>query len=232
MTTEPRPDGAPGYLRPLLDRLTETNAQAFRLFRSSAPAEARRAAVLILFGESAAGPDLLFLERASTLRNHAGQVAFPGGGIDPTDGGPVAAALREAQEETGLDPAGVVPLRLLPQLYVPPSGFVVTPVLGHWSRPTPVRAVDPGETARVVRIPVAELTDPANRLQVVHPSGLRGPAFTVEGLLVWGFTGGLLSALLDHAGWTLPWDAGRVVELGEAWSIARRSGHGQEVTER
>ncbi|HEV7628540.1 MAG TPA: NUDIX domain-containing protein, partial [Streptomyces sp.] len=78
---------------------------------------ARAAAVLILFGEGPEGPDLLLLQRADTMRKHAGQPAFPGGGIDPDDGGPVGAALREAAEETGLDPSGVMVLTSMPELY-------------------------------------------------------------------------------------------------------------------
>src|SRR5690606_31548168 len=134
----------------------------------------------------------------------------------------VATALREAEEETGLDPSGVVPLVQLPDLYIPRSRFVVSPVVGHWARPVAVRAVDPGETASVVRVPVEELADPANRFSVAHPSGYTGPAFAVSGLLVWGFTGGLLSALLDLGGWARPWDAAVVRPLDEAWSWARR----------
>jgi 8-oxo-dGTP pyrophosphatase MutT (NUDIX family) len=155
------------------------------------------------------------------MRSHPGQVSFPGGAIDDTDASPTAAALREAEEETGLDPAGVVPLALLPELYLPPSGFVVTPVLAHWADPSAVHAVDPGETAAVVRAPLAHLTDTAHRLRVGHPSGFTGPAFSVAGLLVWGFTGGLLSALLDLGGWARPWDTTRVLDLGDAWSAAR-----------
>ena len=167
------------------------------------------------------GPDVLLMERASTLRDHPGQVAFPGGGADPTDTDPVHTALREAEEETGLLPSGVQPLALLPDLFIPPSGFVVTPVLAHWARPVAVHAVDPAETAAVVRVPVSALSDPANRLRVRHPSGYIGPAFVVAGLLVWGFTGGILSALLDLGGWSQPWDTNRTLGLGEAWASAR-----------
>ncbi|HEV7471124.1 MAG: coenzyme pyrophosphatase [Pseudonocardia sp.] len=221
------PTRAPGFLVPLLDGVRGVDAAGLLRFRTPPPPEGgRRAAVLMLFAEGPAGPDVLLLERASTLRNHAGQVAFPGGGIDPGDAGPVAAALREAEEETGLDPAGVVPLTVLPDLFLPPSGFVVTPVIAHWPSPVPVRAVDEAETARVLRVPIAELTDPANRLMVAHPRGGRGPAFDVAGLLVWGFTGGLLSALVEHAGWARPWDDERVVELGAAWQAARERGRG------
>jgi len=218
-----RPERAPQWLRPLLSGVRDVDAAALVRHRMPPPATGgRRASVLVLFGEQEEhGPDLLLVERASTLREHAGQVAFPGGGADPGDADVVATALREAEEEAGVEPSGVVPLALLPELYVPPSGFVVTPVLAHWARPVAVHAVDPRETATVVRAPIATLTDPAHRLRVRHSSGFVGPAFTVAGLLVWGFTGGLLSALLDRGGWSLPWDTGRVMDLDAAWSAAR-----------
>jgi 8-oxo-dGTP pyrophosphatase MutT (NUDIX family) len=226
MSTEPdgalRPERAPEWLRPLLRGVRDVDAAALSLHRIPPPSSGRRASVLVLFGETAAhGPDVLLMERASTLREHAGQVAFPGGGADPTDADAIDTALREAEEETGLTRSGVVPLALLPDLYVPPSGFVVTPVLAHWERPVAVRAVDTGETAAVVRAPLAALADPAARFQVRHPSGFTGPAFAVAGLLVWGFTGGLLSALLDLGGWAQPWDTTRALELEAAWSMAR-----------
>ncbi len=143
----------------------------------------------------------------------AGQPSFPGGALDPEDGdpqgeGPLRAALREAEEETGLDPAGVQLFGVLPRLYIPVSGFVVTPVLGWWREPSPVGVVDPNETARVFTVPVADLTDPANRATTVHPSGHRGPAFLVESALVWGFTAGGDRPPAALRGWELPWDRG------------------------
>jgi len=217
-----RPEQAPRWLHPLLSGVRGVEAAELVRHRLPPPAGGRRAAVLVLFGDELGhGPDVLLVERASTLRDHAGQVAFPGGGADADDADAVATALREAEEEAGVEPSGVVPLTLLPDLFVPPSGFVVTPVLAHWARPVAVHAVDPRETASVVRVPVAELADPANRLRVRHPSGFTGPAFAVAGLLVWGFTGGLLSALLDRGGWARSWDTGRVMGLDAAWSAAR-----------
>jgi 8-oxo-dGTP pyrophosphatase MutT (NUDIX family) len=216
------PAAAPTWLRPLLDGLGDLDHDEMLRHRMDPPPDARRAAVLMLFGEQPAyGPDVLLAERASTLRTHAGQVAFPGGGHEVGDTGAVATALREAAEETGLEPAGVVPLAVLPELYVPPSGFVVTPVLAYWARPSAVHAVDARETATVVRVPLAQLADPANRLRIRHPSGITGPAFIVSGLLVWGFTGGLLSALLDRGAWARPWDTARVLDLEHAWAVAR-----------
>ncbi len=176
----------------------------------------RGAAVLILFGDGSAGPDLLLIERAAELRNHAGQPAFPGGAIDEADGGPVAAALREATEETGLDPAGVRVLTVLPELYIWRSNFRVTPVLGWWQSPVPVSPGDPAEIAAVVRVPVADLASPANRIMMRYPSGQAGPAFRVAGLVVWGFTAAVLDQLVALGGWARPWDASHVTTLEPA----------------
>ena len=132
---------------------------------------------------------------------------------DPLGDGPLRAALREAEEETGLDPAGVQLFGVLPKLYIPVSGFVVTPVLGWWREPSPVGVVDPNETARVFTVPVADLTDPANRATAMHPSGYKGPAFLVESALVWGFTAGVIDRLLHYSGWERPWDRNKQVPL-------------------
>lgn len=70
--------------------------------------------------------------------------------------------------------------------------------------------VDPAEVARVVRVPVRELVDPANRFRVSHPSGYIGPGFRVRGLFVWGFTAALLSRVLTLAGLEEPWDTGKL----------------------
>jgi 8-oxo-dGTP pyrophosphatase MutT (NUDIX family) len=221
--THLQPERAPGWLHPLLQNVRDADAATLSHHRiPPPPTGGRRAAVLVLFGEDPAhGPDVLLVERASTLRNHAGQVAFPGGSADQEDRDAVATALREAEEETGVEPSGVAPLAVLPDLFIPPSGFMVTPVVAHWERPVAVHAVDTGETAAVVRVPLSALVDPANRFRVRNPSGTSGPAFAVAGLLVWGFTGGLLSALLDLGGWARPWDTTRMHDLGAAWSAAR-----------
>ncbi|GES24446.1 coenzyme A pyrophosphatase [Acrocarpospora pleiomorpha] len=178
------------------------------------PAEGGRpAAVLMLFGDGPYGPDVLLIQRSSNGRNHAGQPAFPGGGLEPQDAGPIEAALREAAEETGLDPTGVTVVGTMPELYVWRSDYRVTPVLGWWHTPCAVHAASPDEVASVERVPIAELVDPANRLKLRHPSGFAGPAFRVRGLLVWGFTAGVLDGLLAASGFELPWDRSRVEDL-------------------
>ncbi|MFC8708352.1 MULTISPECIES: NUDIX hydrolase [unclassified Streptomyces] len=211
-------EGLPEWLDPVV-RVVGT-VQPVQLSRFLPPEDGagRQSAVLVLFGEGARGPELLLMERASSLRSHAGQPSFPGGALDPEDGdpqgdGPLRAALREAEEETGLDPDGVQLFGVLPRLYIPVSGFVVTPVLGWWRAPSPVAVVDPAETARVFTVPVADLTNPGNRATAVHPSGHRGPAFLVESALVWGFTAGIIDRLLHYAGWETPWDREKQVPL-------------------
>ena len=205
----------PGWLRPLVTAVARSRAGDY-LRRAPRPPVAgggRRSAVLILFGEGPAGPDVLLIQRAEQLRQHAGQPAFPGGAVDPGDDGPVGTALRESAEEVGLDAAGVRVVALLPELFLPPTGFLVTPVLGWWHTPAPVGVVDPGEVARVERVPVDELVDPANRCLVRGPSGYAGPAFAVRGMVVWGFTAAVLDRVLEMAGWAVPWDETDVREL-------------------
>ena len=180
----------------------------------AAPASARRGAVLMLFADGPAGPDLLLTQRSATMRSHAGQPAFPGGANDPGEDA-VTAALRESFEETGVDPASELPVALLPELFLAPSSFLVSPVLAYWREPGEVRAVDPAETATVARVPVSELSDPANRGQVRLSNGWMGPAFRVADLLVWGFTAGLVDSLLDLGGWARPWDRDRLFDLSD-----------------
>lgn len=199
-------DPQPHWMAHLVDRLDQLEPQFFSRFLP--PDEGgRQSAVLILFGPDVdGGEDVVLTERSHSMRSHAGQVSFPGGAIDPTDGGPAAAALREAQEEVGLDPTGVQIVAELPALYLPPSNFVVTPILAWWAEPSPIDIVDHREVARVLRVPLSELTDPAKRFTITHPSGFVGPAFDVDGLLVWGFTAGLLSKVIELAGLERSWD--------------------------
>lgn len=186
----------------------------------------RPAAVLVLFGvldsvpAQATGPvardlDVLLLRRAATLDSHPGQIAFPGGRLEASDAGPIDAALREAAEETGLDPHGIEPLGTLPPMTVPVSRHVVTPVPAWWTRPSEVAAVDHDESVDVFRVPVADLLDPPNRANTADTIGartFRSPAFTVGGRLIWGFTGLVLSRMFDELAWAEPWDGGRIVE--------------------
>jgi 8-oxo-dGTP pyrophosphatase MutT (NUDIX family) len=206
----------PTWWQPLASRAVAVRRSDFTRWPTP-PVGGRRSAVLVLLGEQAAtGPDVLVVQRAANLRNHAGQPAFPGGASDPGDVDAQATALREAAEEVGLDPASTTVVATLPRLWIPVSGYVVTPVLAWWHAPHPVWPVDTAEVARVERLPVRELVDPGNRLRVRHRSGYVGPAFDVRGMLVWGFTAGILNTLLDLGGWAQDWDQSRVADLPAA----------------
>jgi 8-oxo-dGTP pyrophosphatase MutT (NUDIX family) len=197
-------------------------AQSMKVPTSQRPplSGGRASAVLVLFGEGPGGPDLLFIQRSAGLRRHPGQPAFPGGALEPEEladpaGGAVAAALREAREEVGVDPDGIEVLATLPEMYILRSGFRVVPVLAWWRVPSAVWPADPGEVAAVERIAIADLVDPGHRLMLRVPSGWASPAFRVGSMLIWGFTAGLTSRLLELGGWAQPWDTSQVREMPE-----------------
>ncbi|MGN8245403.1 NUDIX hydrolase [Cellulomonas soli] len=224
--TAPAAGGARAELVELCARGLDWRIDPVRVLDDAA--SARPAAVLVLFGALDAAPartgapavardlDVLLQRRSGALRHHAGQIAFPGGRLEPTDAGPREAALREAVEEVGLDAAGVEVLGTLPPLPVPVSNHLVTPVPAWWTLPSTVAAVDHAETVEVFRVAVADLLDPGNRASVEHTRRgrtVRTPAFTVDGMLVWGFTGIVLARMFDALGWSVPYDPSRVVEV-------------------
>lgn len=198
----------PEVLATLAAGLTDRTA-ADRLVSSRPARGGRPAAVLALFATEGAHPDLTFVERAATLRKHAGQMAFPGGAIDDTDADPADAALREAVEEVGLDRGSAEVLGCLPAAHVAASGFDVTTVAAWWRTPHAIGVRDPAEVASVHRIGLDRLADPELRFTAVHPAGYRGPAFVVDDLFIWGLTAHLVDALLELGGWQASWDRER-----------------------
>jgi 8-oxo-dGTP pyrophosphatase MutT (NUDIX family) len=189
----------------------------------------RAAAVLVLIGSGTEGPEILFIERAASMRTHASQIAFPGGAADPGDVDLADTALREAQEETGVDRTGIDVLGQLPPAHVAVSGFDVTTVVAWWRQPSPVAAVDPAEVASVPIVPVSVLTDPARRARVRHPSGYTGPAFEVDEHLIWGLTAHLLNGVLDLAGWQRPWDETRILSIPPRYLTGRPDAGGPDA---
>jgi 8-oxo-dGTP pyrophosphatase MutT (NUDIX family) len=202
----------PDWLSTLTDALSE-QSRLDHVVAIRPGIGARPAAVLILIGEGPAGPEIMFIERAASMRTHAGQIAFPGGAADADDLDLADTALREAAEETGLDRSGIEVLGVLPPAHVDVSGFDVTAVIAWWREPSPVAVMDSREAASIDIVPVAVLTDPAHRVRVQHPSGYSGPGFEVNGHLIWGLTAHLLDGVLDLAGWQRPWDRQRVVAI-------------------
>lgn len=156
----------------------------------------RPAAVLVALAEGAQGAELVLTKRSSALRHHPGQIAFPGGKQDPGDPTPEAAALREAQEEIGLDPAQVELLGRMPA-HETVTGFSITPVIARIDgpfRPIP----EAGEVAEVFRVPFAHVADPARfRIERRIWQGQWRAYYTVPWgpYYIWGATARILRGL-------------------------------------
>ncbi len=197
----------PDWLKPVEELAASVRAEQLAPRFPHPPENARPAAVLICFADGEHGPELLLTRRAVTLRNHAGQISFPGGACDEDDADAVTTALREAEEEVGLEPDDVLVFGTLPTLWLPPSNFAVTSVLGYWTAPRTLEPVDVSEVGHVLHHPIHLLIEPANRFSVEHPTGWRGPAFEVgTEVPLWGFTAGVISRLFEALGWEKPWD--------------------------
>jgi len=154
------------------------------------------AAVLMPIVERRSGPALLLTARASHLKRHPGQVAFPGGRIEPEDAGPIDAALREAREEIGLQRADAQVAGQLGRLMTG-TGFVVTPVVGFVDGRFEA-SPDPAEVEAVFEVPLAWLLDPANcRRSTRERFGVAWTTFEFDwdGRIIWGATAGMIVSL-------------------------------------
>lgn len=159
----------------------------------------RDAAVLIAAVDRGPDSTLLLTKRHEALRAHSGQIAFPGGRIDPGDGSAEAAALREAQEEVGLDPAGVEVVGRMPD-YVTGSGYRVTPVLGI-IRPPLALALNADEVEAAFEVPLHFLMNPANHGRESRVWSGRQRFFYVmpwEERRIWGITAGIIRTLYER----------------------------------
>lgn len=212
------PAAAPVWLRPMFDDITVEVPLVRPEQEEVVPPEVRHSAVLMaVAGDPAAetrprDARILLTHRSPDMRSHAGQLAFPGGRVDPADVNAVDAALREAWEETGLDREHVTPVAQLPQIHVRSSARPVHPVVAWWHTPRELYPASEEETDDVFTVTIDHLTDPANRLTVGW-GDWRGPAFYVQDYLLWGFTAGLVAGALTHAGWDLPWHSERIYDL-------------------
>lgn len=160
-----------------------------------------QAAVLIAVTDRAE-PGVILTQRTDTMRSHPGQIAFPGGRVDPTDASPVAAALREAREEIDLPPATVTVIGTA-DLYRTITGFVVTPVLGVVPPDLSLRASE-AEVADVFEVPLAFLLDPANQIETsMEWEGVRRHFYEIiwNDRRIWGATAAIIVNLSRRLQW-------------------------------
>ncbi len=157
------------------------------------------AAVLVPLVAHETGLTALLTLRTPHLAVHAGQIAFPGGKIEPSDKGPGAAALREAHEEIGLDSAGVAVIGYLDR-YLTGTGFRITPVVARVA-PDPMLSLNPQEVQEAFEVPLAFLMDPKNHRRASRVFQGRERHFyemPFEGRYIWGITAGIIRGLYER----------------------------------
>ena len=172
----------------------------WRRFSLDAPATAKKSAVLLLFYPEESGVFFPLIKRPSYPGAHSGQVSFPGGKVEPNDPDLVYTALREAEEEIGIDAGKVEVLGRLTDLYIPTSNFLVSPVLGFLEE-KPRFVPELREVERIIPTAISTVGQPQVRQRTTIPIGegrqLNTPYFALDGEVVWGATAMILSELLQ-----------------------------------
>lgn len=198
-----------------LRALTRTESGGV-LGRDGLPETFKEAAVLAPFWRSGDSVQVALTLRSANLSSHRGQVSFPGGRRDPTDGSARAAALRETEEELGIVPESVEVLTRLSDAFSI-NGYVVSPFVG-WLETEPAFRPNPAEVARVIVADVERLMAPEiHRCEVLTRGGERYPVhyFDYDGDVVWGLTGGILHGLFRRV-------RGEVIEPADGLASLRR----------
>ena len=225
INTDLQPLQAPRWMQPLLEDPDPS------LLPPLAPSTDKAAAVLMLLkgtkhphtaDEPPSDTGLVVTHRSPRMRSHAGQMAFPGGRVDPEDISVVDAALREAWEETGLDRRSVTPVASWRPSRVAVNHHPIHPILAYWDHPHELYPASEDEVNDVFVADIDELVDPQTRISV----GFRdyvGPAFRVSGYLIWGYTGMLIHGMFRAAGWEKPWEEDRVLDLAEELRASRNN---------
>ena len=203
----------PNWLNKIAELPKKFESDDFQFPLRGGDESTRKGAVLILFSGKGQVPEVLITLRSSQMRSHAGQPSFPGGAIDLNDKDAITAALRESEEEVGLRSETVEVIGVLPELWLPPSNFHVSPVVAWWRDPHEIAPQSVEEVVRAENISLIDLADPANRAKVRHKSGYIGPAFNVAEMLIWGFTAGIIDRILFHSGYEREWDHEKIIEL-------------------
>ena len=172
--------------------------------RTRIPVEdARRAAVLVPILQTYTGPRVVYTLRTDGLRDHAGQVSFPGGSVNPKDGSLLETALREAEEEVDLRRDLVEVVGEMEDMYVPPSRFLVKPFVALLP-PEAELVLAPDEVEAIFSVPLEELMSPASLQKAVREREGRRmeiPLFAVGGHEIWGATAAMTANLLARLGW-------------------------------
>ena len=190
-------DHEPDWLDTIKTRVAQSSVR--HLDPSSSDA-LRPAAVLVLLTDNDNGPDILLTARAATLANYPGLLVFPGGSAETGDDGPAATALREAAEETGINPTRVHIIGSLPPLALPSTRFLVTPVVGWCTRGQLPDTLCPEEVTVAIRVPLHEFADLSGRVQRSPEAGTSAVRFIVDGTAVGPMTSIVIDALLDNGG--------------------------------
>ena len=171
----------------------------FRRFEAKLPSNYRKSGVLVLFFPDGDRTFFPLIKRPEYPGVHSGQVAFPGGKMEPDDLSIIHTALREAEEEVGIAPSDVKILGRLSDLYIPTSNFLVSPILG-FSEKRPVFTPETKEVSRIINTDFFRLFDPEVRKQKIldlSPNfSLDTPYFDIDGEVVWGATAMILSELI------------------------------------
>ena len=186
-------DGGPIWLDPILARVEHAQSD------DAAPAITsvlRPAAVLVLLIDDPEGPLLLLTERAAKLRNYPSNLVFPGGAVEPGDNGPVATALREANEEVGIDPDAVNIIAMLSPIALPATGFVVTAVVGWCARLELTGVVNSDEVAAIVQLPLDEFSGTSIRVQRVGAGDGARSSLSIDGTAVGAMTAAVIDLLV------------------------------------
>jgi 8-oxo-dGTP pyrophosphatase MutT (NUDIX family) len=164
------------------------------------PENARKGGVLVLFYPSNGSNYLVFIKRNEYPGVHSGQISFPGGGWEEGDKNMDETALREAEEEIGVNRDMVTPIGRLTDLFIPPSNFLVTPVVGYTNE-RPEFKPDPHEVERILEVPLDHLiheeTRQVKEITVFPDHKFEVPCFYFDGHIIWGATAMMLNELID-----------------------------------
>ena len=206
---DPRPFSADGFRKRAVRQTGGPLETAWRehgdhllnpeLVRITTGLKLKDAAVLVPVVDDGDEAKVILTQRTATLRKHSGQIAFPGGAIDPEDGSPERAAVREAQEEIGLDPRFVEPLARLPDYYAG-TGFRITPVLAVVRRGFELE-LNPTEVADVFEVPLSFLMNEANHQRgsrMLDGAERQFYLMPYQNRNIWGITAGILRTLYER----------------------------------